>query len=92
MLVHICCSVDNFYYLYSLQKKYPHEKFIGFFYNPNIHPYDEYRLRLLDTQRSCNILGIPLIEGEYDDNTWFHTISGLENEPEKGKRCSSCFD
>jgi len=43
-------------------------------------------------KRSCDILGIELIEGEYDVNLWLDAVRGLENEPEKGKRCSVCFD
>ncbi len=92
MLVHICCSVDSHFFLEKLQADYPDEKLIGFFYDPNIHPYSEYRLRLLDVQRSCRQLGIDLIEGEYDYENWLEIVRGLENEPEKGKRCERCFD
>lgn len=92
MLVHICCAVDSHYFLQKLQEEYPNEKLIGFFYDPNIHPFSEYQLRLLDVKRSCKILGIELIEGEYDVAAWLDAVRGLENEPEKGKRCSVCFD
>jgi len=47
MLVHICCSVDSHFFLKKLQLAYPHEVLIGFFYDPNIHPFSEYSLRLL---------------------------------------------
>jgi len=92
MIVHICCSVDSHYFLQKIQEEYPNEKLIGFFYDPNIHPYSEYKLRLLDVQYSCDILGIELIEGEYDLETWMRQVKGLENEPEKGDRCTVCFD
>lgn len=92
ILVHICCSVDSHYFLQKIQKDYPKAKLIGFFYDPNIHPYSEYYLRLLDVKRSCKKLGIKLIEGEYDYDTWLNAVRGLENEPEKGTRCSVCFD
>ena len=92
MLVHICCSVDSHYFLQKLKNDYPDETLIGFFYDPNIHPYSEYRLRLLDVQRSCNMLDIELIEGAYDVEKWLETVRGLEHEPEKGARCSVCFD
>ncbi|MEA2110827.1 MAG: epoxyqueuosine reductase QueH [Campylobacterota bacterium] len=92
MLVHICCSVDSHFFLEKLQADYPQEKLTGFFYDPNIHPYSEYRLRYLDVQRSCKKLGIDLIEGEYDYENWLEAVQGLENEPEKGKRCEVCFD
>ncbi|MCK4441183.1 MAG: epoxyqueuosine reductase QueH, partial [Sulfurovaceae bacterium] len=92
MLVHICCSVDSHYFLQKLQIDYPKERLLGFFYDPNIHPYSEYYLRLLDVKRSCKMLGIELIEGEYDTKNWLEAVRGLENEPEKGARCSVCFD
>jgi len=92
MLVHICCSVDSHYFLRKLQEEYPQEKLTGFFYDPNIHPYSEYYLRLLDVKRSCKMLGIDLIEGEYDVENWLEAVRGLEHEPEKGSRCSVCFD
>lgn len=92
MLVHICCSVDSHYFLSELQKIYPNERMMGFFYNPNIHPRSEYDLRLLDVKRSCEMLGIELIEGKYDDEVWSDEVRGLEDEPEKGARCSVCFD
>ena len=92
MLVHICCAVDSHYFLQKLRDDYPDEKLIGFFYDPNIHPYSEYYLRLLEVRRSCKILGIELIEGDYDMAGWLEAVRGLEHEPEKGARCSVCFD
>lgn len=92
MLVHICCSVDSHFFMEKLQHEYPDEKLVGFFYDPNIHPYSEYQLRYLDVQRSCNKLGIELIEGEYDFENWMDAVRGLEKEPEKGARCEVCFD
>ncbi len=92
MLVHICCAVDSHYFLQKLQESYPDEKLIGFFYDPNIHPYSEYQLRLLDVKRSCKKLNIELIEGAYDTESWLKAVRGLEQEPEKGARCSVCFD
>lgn len=92
MLVHICCSVDSHYFLSELQKIYPSENLIGFFYNPNIHPKSEHDLRLQDVRRSCEMLGVTLIEGQYDVDNWLDGVRGLENAPEKGDRCISCFD
>ncbi|MEA1915184.1 MAG: epoxyqueuosine reductase QueH [Campylobacterota bacterium] len=92
MLVHICCSVDSHYFLQKLQEDYPNETFVGFFYDPNIQPYSEYALRFLDVQYSCEKLGIELLEGEYDFEGWLKLVKGLEQEPEKGDRCTVCFD
>ena len=90
--MHICCSVDSHFFLEKLQKDFPDEKLTGFFYDPNIHPYSEYQLRLLDVERSCKKLGIDLLEGEYDFEAWMQAVRGLEKEPEKGARCEVCFD
>ncbi len=92
MLVHICCAVDSHYFLEKIKEDYPDEKLTAFFYDPNIHPYSEYYLRLLEVKRSCKMLGVELIEGDYDVEGWLSTVRGYEKEPEKGKRCSLCFD
>lgn len=92
MLVHICCSVDSHYFLSELKKAYPSENLIGFFYNPNIHPKSEHDLRLQDVRRSCEMLGVRLIEGRYDTDEWLNGVRGLEEAPEKGERCVKCFD
>ncbi len=92
ILVHICCSVDSHFFLQKLQLAYPDKKLVGFFYDPNIHPYSEYYLRYLDVKRSCEILGIELHEGKYDFVKWLEVVKGYEEEPEKGARCSVCFD
>ena len=92
VFIHICCSVDSHYFLQRLRQDFPDEKLTAFFYDPNIHPFSEYKLRLMDVEYSCKRLGIELIEGEYDINSWLEAVSGLENEPEKGERCRVCFD
>jgi len=92
MLVHICCSVDSHYFLQRIQEEYPLEEVIGFFYDPNIHPYSEYILRYEDVKYSCAKLGIQLIQGEYDLHSWLESVKGLEDEPEKGDRCTVCFN
>ncbi|WP_428025765.1 epoxyqueuosine reductase QueH [Arcobacter sp.] len=92
MLVHICCSVDSHYFLERLQQDFPDEKLVGYFYDPNIHPYNEYLLRLKDVEYSCQKLGIELLEGPYNLEEWLKKVKGLENEPEKGDRCTVCYD
>jgi predicted adenine nucleotide alpha hydrolase (AANH) superfamily ATPase len=92
MVAHLCCSVDAGYFLKRLKELYPEEKIIGYFYDPNIHPYLEFKLRSLDTKRICEKLGIEYVEGEYDYYSWFKAVKGKEDEPEKGSRCSICFD
>lgn len=92
MVVQICCSVDFAYFFKRLRDEYPNDNIIGYFYNPNIHPYREFILRYKDTVRIAKKYGIEVILGKYDIDEWFCYVKGLENEPERGKRCQSCFD
>lgn len=63
-----------------------------FFYNPNIHPQAEYDLRKQENIRFCENRRVPFIDADYDTDNWFARVKGLENEPERGPRCTVCFD
>ena len=63
-----------------------------FFYNPNIHPQEEYEIRKDENKRFCEKLGFNFIDADYDKDNWFERIKGLEDEPERGARCTQCFD
>ena len=39
----------------------------------------------------CKELDIPFKELEYEPQVWQCAVKGLENEPEKGRRCDICF-
>ena len=62
------------------------------FYNPNIRPYAEYLKRRDENERVCRLYGVDFVELEYDNERWCVLTKGLENEPERGKRCSVCFE
>ena len=63
-----------------------------FFYNPNIHPKKEYEIRKNENIRFAEKLGIPFIDADYDVQNWFTRAKGLEYSPERGERCTKCFD
>ncbi|RXE15216.1 hypothetical protein DB817_10715, partial [Xanthomonas perforans] len=63
-----------------------------FFYNPNIHPRKEYELRKDENVRFAEQFGVPFIDADYDRDNWFERARGMENEPERGVRCTMCFD
>jgi predicted adenine nucleotide alpha hydrolase (AANH) superfamily ATPase len=63
-----------------------------FFYNPNIHPVREYQLRKEENIRFAEQHGVPFIDCDYDTDNWFARAKGMENEPERGPRCTMCFD
>jgi predicted adenine nucleotide alpha hydrolase (AANH) superfamily ATPase len=61
------------------------------FYNPNIFPEQEYNKRLRENRKLAIKYGFPFIDLEYEADKWLEEIKGLENEPERGKRCEKCF-
>ena len=63
-----------------------------FFYNPNIHPKREYEIRKSEDKRFCDKLKVEHIDVDYDVMNWFDRVKGLEWEPERGARCTQCFD
>ena len=63
-----------------------------FFYNPNIHPKREYNLRKEENIRFAEKHNIPFVDGDYDPDNWFARAKGMEWEPERGERCTMCFD
>jgi predicted adenine nucleotide alpha hydrolase (AANH) superfamily ATPase len=88
LLLHICCAPCSTEVFRRLASDY---EVTGFFYNPNIHPSEEYESRLTELERFSKEVGINYVEGEYDPGTWFERTRGFENEPEGGKRCDLCF-
>lgn len=63
-----------------------------FFYNPNIHPEKEYLLRKDENVRFAEKHGVPFVDADYDTDNWFARAKGMEWEPERGVRCTMCFD
>lgn len=87
--MHICCGVCAAGVVDRLAKE-GHE-ILGFFYNPNIHPREEYERRLAVAHRVAREFGFPLEVAPYTPDEWLAATAGLENEPEGGKRCEVCF-
>ena len=88
LLLHTCCAPCSPYVVELLQREF---KVIAFFYNPNIHPLEEYQYRLEEIKQFSKTAGIELITGNYNVDQWFHLTRGMENEKEGGKRCSLCY-
>jgi predicted adenine nucleotide alpha hydrolase (AANH) superfamily ATPase len=88
ILVHICCAPDALFVMGLLKQDYDT---CGYFYNPNIYPWEEYELRLKETRKVAQTLNFKLIEETYDDDLWFKITEKYKDEPEKGKRCDICY-
>ncbi len=63
-----------------------------FYYNPNIHPEEEYQIRREESRKFCEKMEIPFIDAGYDPQNWFELTKSYQSEPERGERCSICFD
>ena len=63
-----------------------------FFYNPNIHPKREYNLRKEENIRFAQKHNVSFVDADYDPDNWFARAKGMEWEPERGARCTMCFD
>ncbi|MDE6250180.1 MAG: epoxyqueuosine reductase QueH, partial [Alphaproteobacteria bacterium] len=68
------------------------DDFIVLFFNPNIFPNEEYEKRMREQIKYCEKLGVKYAIGEYDHDAWRRAVAGLESEPERGARCSRCFE
>lgn len=88
-LLHSCCAPCSCIILSDLQSA--GMDLAIFYYNPNIHPAAEYEHRKDENKRYAEKLGIPFIDADYDVDIWLERVKGLENEPERGARCSICF-
>ncbi|USQ14275.1 epoxyqueuosine reductase QueH [Legionella lytica] len=90
LLLHSCCAPCSGEVMEALISS--EINFSIFFYNPNIHPVQEYEIRKQENIKFAEKHNIPFIDADYDKDNWFERAKGLEWEPERGKRCSMCFD
>jgi predicted adenine nucleotide alpha hydrolase (AANH) superfamily ATPase len=88
VLLHICCAPDASYGVPAMQEHY---RVTGFFFNPNIQPGEEYERRLDATRQLQDFLPFALEVRGGGETEWDGAVSGLEDEPEKGRRCEACI-
>ena len=85
ILLHICCGPCALYPLRTLRAA-GHEV-TGFFFNPNIHPYQEYSRRLEAVNDMASTEALPLIiRDDYDLEGFLANVA-----PAPEKRCSYCY-
>ena len=89
VVLHICCGVCAAGAAKTLAAE--GHQVIGFFYNPNIHPEEEYHRRLKAVYRVAQELNFPLEVAPYILEDWLRETESLKHEPEGGKRCQVCF-
>lgn len=90
VLLHSCCAPCSGEVMEAIRAS--GIEYSIFFYNPNIHPVQEYEIRKQENIRFAEKHGIEFIDADYDVDNWFQRVKGFENEPERGHRCTLCFD
>ena len=90
ILLHACCATCSGYPIEKLREM-DYEPII-YFFNPNIFPPEEFDKRLNELIKYAEKKDVGLIIDKQDSSNWYNAIAGLENEPEKGKRCDKCIE
>lgn len=90
VLLHSCCAPCSGELMEAMQAS--GIDFTIYFYNPNIHPLKEYEIRKNENIRFAEKFGIEFVDADYDKDNWFERARGMEHEPERGIRCTMCFD
>jgi len=88
ILLHACCAPCLTHPFRMLLERFD---VTAFFYNPNIHPESEYRLRREEVERLSREWGFEVIIGPYDAEAWFDAVRRRGDDPEGGERCALCY-
>lgn len=92
ILLHSCCGPCSSYCLEALNQYFD---ICVHWYNPNIYPESEYSLRLENQKKIIDSIPkknkIEIFVDKFDFEQYYEYVSGLENEPEGGSRCTKCF-
>ena len=92
LLLHSCCAPCSSYVISYLTEYF---EITILYYNPNIYPYEEYikrkneQIKLIHEIKTKNSINI--IDCDYDNELYNNLIQGLEKEPERGNRCTICY-
>ena len=93
LLLHSCCAPCSSYVIEYLSNYF---YITVLYYNPNISPYSEYEIRKMEQIRLINSMKtkykVDYIDCEYDNDKYEDIVKGYENEPERGSRCTLCFE
>ena len=100
LLLHACCApcssaIVEWLLAHQIEP-------VIYYFNPNIYPREEYEIRKNESKRHAESLGIQWIDNDrrgsgaempcgYGHEEWLQAVTGLENEPERGRRCQACF-
>ena len=93
ILLHSCCAPCSSHVITFLTNFFD---ITILYYNPNISPIEEYEKRKEEQIRLINeiekINKIDIIDCDYDNDKYESLIKGYEDCPERGQRCTICFN
>jgi len=92
VLLHSCCAPCSGAMVEEMASNNAVDDVTVLFYNPNIHPRREYEIRKEENKKFCENLGIAYVDCDYDVENWYERTRGMEYDPERGRRCTECFD
>lgn len=89
LLLHICCAPCGAYVSRDILA--PQYDLTLYFYNSNLNTQEEYDKRLQAVKDLAAQYQWPLIVEPYNHLTWQQSVSGREQDAEKGPRCQVCI-
>lgn len=85
LLLHVCCAPCAIYPIKQLKEN--KIDVVGYFYNPNIHPYQEYKRRRDAVQSYADLIQLPVIyRDDYNLEEFLQNVVFREKE-----RCRYCY-
>ncbi len=89
LLLHSCCAPCSSACLERLKE---HFEITVLYYNPNVDERAEYEKRKAEQIRLLGETGwAKFLDCDHDAEVFASMAKGLENEPERGKRCYACY-
>ena len=89
LLMHSCCAPCSSYCITYLKDYFD---ITILYYNPNIEPYEEYLKRKNEQKRLCDILGVKIMDCDYDNEAFKQMVIGMETLKEGWLRCFKCYE
>ena len=89
LLLHSCCAPCSSACLERLKE---HFQITVLYYNPNIDEEAEYEKRKAEQIRFLKETGwAEFLDCDHEAEKFIQMAKGMENEPERGKRCYACY-
>ena len=91
LLLHACCGPCSSAVLERLCRYFD---ITVLYYNPNTWPAEEYHRRGEELERfvaAAHPLRVTEVEDRNHPQDYYSAVAGLENEPERGGRCTVCY-